>query len=256
MKMAGNPPQNSQSSITEANRYRSAPSLHGGLGAAGYISQFDAPHGGAFLTRPGEVAVINPPREGPFPDFEISVAWDRIEAEEKPGLWDRLLKRKKTVQRCVDLDLGCLYRLKNGRRGGMQAFGAIHGAYEEEPYIFLSGDERTGAREGPDETIRVNGAHWDAIEQILIYVYIYKGAVNWAEVRPQIQLRVPGEEPMVVTLAAQRPDAEVCAVAGIENIRGGVRMTSYLEYFPGHFSMDRAFGYGLAWEQGRKDPAQ
>ena len=71
--------------------------------------------------------------------------------------------------------------------------------------------------------------------------------------RPQIQVRVPGEQPMVVTLGARQKKMSVCAVAGIENIRSGIKLTSYLEYFPGHFEMDRAFGYGLSWESGKKD---
>ena len=250
--MAGHPPQNSQTSIIDADRDRAVKSRYGGLGAAGYISQFDEEQPGTFLTTPGEVAIVNPPAGG-LPDFNIGVAWDNVAVEGEAGLIKRFFK-KKIVKAGVDLDLGCLYELKNGSRGGMQAFGKMHGALKEEPWIFLTGDERSGDRDGPDETILVNGAHWGEIERILIYVYIYEGARNWAAVKPQIQVRVPGEQPMVVTLNAQRPEMSVCAVAGIESIRGGIKMTSYLEYFPGHAEMDRAFGFGLAWEEGSKDP--
>ena len=88
----------------------------------------------------------------------------------------------------------------------------------------------------------------------MIYVYIYGGAKSWANVSPQIQVRVPLEQPMVVTLQERQNTLALCAVAGIENIRGGIKMTSYLEYFPGHAEMDRAFGFGLSWEDGQKDP--
>lgn len=250
--MAGQPPQNSLSSLLDADRDRAEKSRYGGLGAAGYISQQDERQAGTFLTKPGEVAIINPPAGG-LPNFNIGVAWDNVAVEEETGLFKKFFK-KNIVKAGVDLDLGCLYELRNGGRGGMQAFGKMHGSMDAEPWIFLTGDERTGDRAGPDETILVNGAHWDEIERILIYVYIYDGARNWAAVRPQIQVRVPGEEPMVVTLNAQRPEMSVCAVAGIESIRGGIKMTSYLEYFPGHAEMDRAFGFGLAWEEGSKDP--
>ena len=242
---------NSQSSLYEANRDRALPSRNGGLGAAGYISDLDVGQGGTFLASAGEVAIINPP-EGGLPNFNIGVAWDNIPVETETNIFKKLFK-KKVLKSGIDLDLGCLYKLKNGLRGGMQAFGDMHGALDSEPFIFLSGDERRGDRDGPDETILVNGAHWDEIEKILIYVYIYDGARNWAAVRPQIQVRVPGEQPMVVTLNARKPEMSVCAVAGIENVRSGIKMTNFLEYFPGHAEMDRAFGFGLEWESGSKD---
>ncbi|HEU4839323.1 MAG TPA: Tellurium resistance protein TerA [Micavibrio sp.] len=249
--MAGNPPRNSQSSILEANRDRAERSRYGGLGAAGYISRHDDRQAGTFLTKPGEVAIVNPPAGG-LPDFNIGVAWDNIPVVREANPIKRFFK-KNVVKAGVDIDLGCLYELRNGSRGGMQAFGEIHGALEREPYIFLTGDEQRGDREGPDETILVSGAHWHEIERILIYVYIYDGARDWASIKPQVQVRVPGEEPMVVTLNARRDEMSVCAVAGIESVRGGIKMTSYLEYFPGHAEMDRAFGFGLAWEGGSKD---
>jgi tellurite resistance protein TerA len=242
---------NSQDSIQEANRYRVAKSAHGGVGAAGYISKYDGNQCSAFLSSPGQTAIVNPPAGG-MPDFEIGVAWDNVVVEEERNFFKRLFKKK--VQRLgVDLDLGCLYTLKDGSRGGMQAFGELHGALEEPPYICLTGDERRGDLAGLDEKIYVNGARWDEIEKIVVYVYIYGGAKNWSSVKPQIQVHVPGEQPMIVTLNARRSEMSVCAVAGIENVRGGIKLNSYIEYFPGQAEMDRAFGFGLNWEQGRKD---
>lgn len=249
--MPGDPPKNSQSSILDANRDRAEKSRYGGLGAAGYISRHDNRQSGTFLTKPGEVAIVNPPAGG-LPDFNIGVAWDNIPVAGEANPIKRFFK-KNVVKAGVDIDLGCLYELRNGSRGGMQAFGDMHGSLEQEPYIYLTGDERRGDRAGPDETILVSGARWHEIERILIYVYIYDGAQDWAAVRPQVQVRVPGEEPMVVTLNARRSEMSLCAVAGIESVRGGIKMTSYLEYFPGHAEMDRAFGFGLAWEGGSKD---
>jgi tellurite resistance protein TerA len=249
--MAADTPKSSAQSILEADRDRAVRSRNGGLGAAGYISQQDAGQTGAFMTNPGEVAIINPPSGG-LPDFNIGMAWDNMAVENETGFLGKFFK-KRVLRAGVDLDLGCLYQLKNGIAGGMQAFGEHHGAYEDEPYIFLSGDERKGDKQGPDESILVNGRFWEKIEKILIYVYIYDGASNWASVRPQVQVRVPGEQPMVVTLGARQKKMSVCAVAGIENIRSGIKLTSYLEYFPGHFEMDRAFGYGLSWESGKKE---
>jgi tellurite resistance protein TerA len=244
-------PGGSRNSLNEANRDRSEFSRYGGLGAAGFISPYDSQQAGKFLSKPGDVSIVN--RAGDvLADFEIAVAWDNVVVEKEVSFFKRFFK-KKVLQSGVDIDLGCLYQLKNGKRGAMQAFGEEHGAYDAPPYIFLSGDERRGDRKGPDETILVNGTHWDEIDRILIYVYIYGGVDNWDAVKPQIQVRVPGEEPKVVTLNARKNEMALCAVAKLTNIRGGIRMTSLMEYFPGHAELDRAFGYGLEWESGQKE---
>ena len=238
----------SQAALLNAERDRATQSSHGGLGAAGYVP--DAGGSSAFLSRPGEIAVIDPPASG-LPNFEIAVAWDNVAVENEGNILKKMIK--KADGSGVDLDLGCLYKLKNGIRGGLQAFGDIHGSLKEEPYIALSADERTGDREGPDETLWINGTHWQDIAEILIYVYIYDGAKNWASVKPQVQVRVPGLPPVVVTLATGRAGLPVCAVASIENVRSGIKLNTHLEYFPGHAEMDRAFGFGLEWESGTKD---
>ena len=81
---------------------------------------------------------------------------------------------------------------------------------------------------------------------------LFSTVANAEQVKPQIQVRVPGEKPMVVSLQARKEELALCAVAGLENVRGGIRMTNYLEYFPGHSEMDRAFGFGLEWAEGKK----
>ncbi|MEM7617826.1 MAG: Tellurium resistance protein TerA [Pseudomonadota bacterium] len=253
----------SRHSILDATKSRATFSEHNkSLGAAGFISPYDEDQQGEFLSEPGETAIVNPP-EGGLPNFEIGVAWDNVpmpskKNNQKPGLLNKFLnKNKGSATRTkkssgVDLDLGCLYELQNGKRGAIQAFGDNYGALDQAPFVHLSGDERTGDAEGEDELITVNGAQWAEIKKIVIYIYIYSGADNWQAVKPQIQVRVPGEKTMVVSLHAKREELALCAVASIENIRQGIKMTNHLEYFPGHSEMDRAFGFGLDWDEGQK----
>lgn len=262
--MVENSSSGSGGAILEATRSRAKFSTHGkSKGAAGFISPYDDSQAADFLSRPGQTSIVNPTREG-IQNFEIGVAWDNVSPkktskrhQKKMGLLDRLLGKNKNeskapVSKGVDLDIGCLYELKNGKRGAIQAFGDMYGSLEKEPFIHLSGDERTGDAEGEDELITVNGKRWDEFKRIVIYIYIYGGASNWETVRPQIQVRVPEEKPMIVNLNARREELALCAVAGLENIRGGIRMTNFMEYFPGHAAMDRAFGFGLQWEDGQK----
>lgn len=71
----------------------------------------------------------------------------------------------------VDLDLGCLYELKDGTRGVVQPLGGFLGDVNAPPYVKLSGDDRFGSASG--ETIYVNLDHKDAIKRLLLFAYIY-----------------------------------------------------------------------------------
>lgn len=99
----------------------------------------------------------------------------------------------------------------------------------------------------------INGKEWPKIKRALIYVYIYSGADDFFEVKPQIQVRIPGHKSLLVTLGARHVDTDICAIASLENIRNGIKLVNHTEYFHGHAEMDRAFGFGLEWDDGQKD---
>lgn len=234
--------------MAEASRSRARFSGHGNSkGAAGVRSE-DENGESELLSGPGETAIINP-QEGGFGKIKIGAAWDNILVQQS-GFLGKLLK--KTMHKGVDLDLGCLYEMHDGQRGAVQAFGDLYGNYDAPPYIALSGDERTGDAEGDDEYIIVNGSHWPDIKRLLVYVYIYEGAPDWRSIKPQIHVDVPGEVPLIVKPQMERSELNVCAIAGLENIRNGIKLSHYTEYYPGHAEMDRAFGFGLQWDDGEK----
>lgn len=52
------------------------------------------------------------------------------------------------------------------------------GNYSIPPYLCLSGDERAGDAQGDDEFIHLNGKEWPKFKRILVYVYIYHGAIG------------------------------------------------------------------------------
>lgn len=239
----------SQSSIENANRSRVNFSGHGSAkGAAGYVDPNDQSLNIDFLGRRGDSLSINPPAEG-FADVRIAAAWDNQLVPDTSFL-GKLLKKSKPAD--IDLDLGILYELYDGTKGAIQAFGETMGSYNTPPYLSLSGDERAGNKEGDDEFIHLNGKEWPKFKRLLIYVYIYRGAMDWAQVKPQIHLRIPGQKQMVVTLSSHHKGLGLCAIAGIENVRNGMIVTNHTEYFPGHAEMDRAFGFGVEWTGGEK----
>ncbi len=211
------------------------------------MASFD-PENAEDLRQPGQSIAISPGAKG-FEEILIGVAWDQI-VEDDTSFLGKMLKRQKT--RDIDLDIGVLYELEDGSRGAVQAFGEKWGDFENAPFMQLSGDEREGDEEGHDEFIRINGAQWSKIKRVLVYLYIYGGAPNWAQINPKVMIDVPGEDDLVVTLSQHNDALAVCAIGGLENVRGGIKLTNYTEFFPGHAEMDRAFGFGCDWGDGAK----
>ncbi len=236
-------------SLAEASRNRAKFSGHGdALGAAGEVEASTDSASSRYLQNPGESLAVSP-GEGGFESITIGVEWDNVKTKDS-GFIGKLLKR--AVSSGVDLDLGCLYELEDGSRGAIQAFGKKFGAADEPPFIALSGDERTGNSKGMDEKIRIKGAHWGKIKKLIVYLYIYGGVTDWAKLNPRVIIDVPGQEDLIVTLSKHNDELDICAVGELENVRGGIRLTNHTEYFPGHEEMDRAFGFGLEWGEGRK----
>lgn len=243
---------NSQDSLAEATKSRADFSGHGAaLGAAGYRVSSDHPENCEFLEEPGGYVSLSPHEHG-FESIKIGVAWDNTKLQ-GAGFFEKLFKKAKKDG--VDLDLGCLYELQDGTRGSLQAFGDKFGYFDKPPFISLSDDERTGDSDGDDEFMLVNGQKWTEIKRVLLYIYIYRGAARWSEINPQVVVDVPGEDDFYVTLKAHDDVLDLCAVAELENVRNGIKLTNITEYFPGHEEMDRAFGYGLQWGDGEKSPA-
>ena len=239
----------SQSSLESATRWQSKFSSHGtSLGAAGKrILNYD-PTNATTLSKPGQSVAVSP-QEQCFNHITIGAAWDPVTKLRKGPLGSLLNLKKKTN---IDLDIGCLYELQNGERGAIQAFGEKWGTIDKPPYIALSGDERTGDTEGFDEQLNIIGENWPHIKRALIYLYIYDTRETWAGINPRVLIDIPGEEDLAVTLSHHEQHLQLCAIGMIENIRGGLKLTNISEYYHGHEDMDRAFGFGLNWEDGEK----
>lgn len=57
-------------------------------------------------------------------------------------------KRAVAANSAVDLDLGCLWETRDGRKGVVQALGNTFGSLNTPPYALLDGDDRSGAKIG------------------------------------------------------------------------------------------------------------
>ena len=242
----------SSDSINEASRSTAEYSGHGSsIGIKGF--QPNARGGKAdeceFLSNPGQTKAVPKPQGG-FAPVHIGLSWNNT-VTENLGFVKKLFK--KATKQGVDLDLGCLYVLKNGERGCIQAFGEKFGSYDSAPFISLSGDERTGDAEGDDEILHLNAAHWDEIKQILIYCYIYKGPTLWKEIQPKLRINLEGQTPIQTQSDIPEDTMNVCALINIKNQKGGMHFTNHSEYFASQAAMSRAFGFGIEWGDGHKD---
>lgn len=240
----------SSDSLKEASENKAEFSGHqDAVGIAGYQEDEGRYQDCENLSAASSTKLVKKP-EGGFGPIHVGLSWNNIVMERADGFLNRLLK--KVTEAGVDLDLGCLYELKDGSRGCIQAFGEKFGAYESAPYIHLNGDERTGDAAGDDEIIKINGQKWDEIERVLVYCYIYEGPTLWAEIAPQLTISKANEPCVKITPHAHRGDINICALAKIQNRDGHMHFTNHTEYFHDHAAMDRAFGFGLQWGEGHK----
>ena len=152
----------------------------------------------------------------------------------------------------IDLDLGCLFELKDGRKGSVQALGNAFGSLTSPPYISLDGDDRTGSSTA-GENLRLNGAMIPLIKRVLIYTFIYEGAANWREAKGVVTVKCPGNQDIIVRMDEYGSSLKMCAIALMENRTGDtLSIEKIVRFFQGHQDMDRAFNWGLRWVAGRK----
>ena len=152
----------------------------------------------------------------------------------------------------VDLDLGCLFELKDGRKGAIQALGNSFGNYDTAPYIVLDGDDRTGANAN-GENIFINGDKIKEIKRILVYTFIYEGAANWQQVDGKVRINISGQEEILINMDEYKNGYNMCALIMLQNVNDTTfSVEKLVRYFQGHEKMDRAYNWGMRWVPGRK----
>ena len=152
----------------------------------------------------------------------------------------------------IDLDLGCLYEMKDGEIGCVQALGNDFGSLSRRPWIALDGDDRTGSN-AAGETLRVNGKMASKIKRILVYTFIYEGVANWQQADGVVIVKCPGSPDIIVRMDEYGSSKAMCAIAMLENINDTFSVEKLVHFFSGHKSMDKAYHWGLRWEPGSKD---
>lgn len=152
----------------------------------------------------------------------------------------------------VDLDLACLYQLKDGSKGVVQALGKSFGNLHHPPYIHLDGDDRSG-NNTTGENLHINLAHLGEFKRILIFAYIYDGAPNWSAADGVVTLYPPTGPEVEVRLDSPDNRARSCAIALLKKEKNELTVTREVNYIHGTQSeISKAYRWGLKWAAGRK----
>lgn len=191
---------------------------------------------------------INLAKRDDFGKISINLNWHQAATKQSGGLLSNLFD---SARGGIDLDLGAFVRLSNGDLEVIQALGGNFGQLERAPYVKLRSDDRTGASlDG--EWLDINGKYWQAIQEVLIYAFIYEGAPNWGQTDGKVTIQVPNQPPIETQLTEGSNQRNMCAIARLVNDAGSIRVERINHYFKGYKEMDQAFGWGFSWRAGRK----
>lgn len=152
----------------------------------------------------------------------------------------------------IDLDLGCLYELKDGTKGVVQALGNAFGSLYAPPYISLDGDDRSGSSAN-GENLRINGKMISKIKRVLVYTFIYEGIANWKGADGVVTVKCPGSPDIIVRMDEYGSRLSLCAIAMLENVNDTFSVQKIVQFYRSQRYADQAFGWGLDWVAGRKD---
>ena len=179
--------------------------------------------------------------------ISVNLNWSQPE-KKNTGFFDSIFGNNNGI----DLDLACLFEMKDGSKGVVQALGNCFGSFQQYPYIELDGDDRTGnSAEG--ENMRINGSKISEIKRILIFTFIYEGAANWSEAKGVVTVKCSGSPDIIVRMDEYGSNKGACAVAMLENQGDTFSVEKIVRFFNGHKEIDQAFGWGLRWVAGSKD---
>ncbi len=187
----------------------------------------------------------------------VNLNWSATVPTPPPATGGFLAKMKSAAAaaaapRGVDLDLGCLYELADGRKGVIQALGNSFGSLNSPPWIALDGDDRTGSVAG-GENMSINLGQPGRFKRVLIFAMIYEGAANWAAVDGVVTLTPASGQQFEVKLDATSSESRMCAVAQLVESGGELVFQREVQYIEGgQMALDKAFGWGMTWARGRK----
>ncbi|MDR2621983.1 MAG: stress protein [Dysgonamonadaceae bacterium] len=163
----------------------------------------------------------------------------------------------------IDLDLGCWYELQNGTKSCIDGLQFAHGqggnknqvtrqgCYTQRPWIWHSGDDRSGSA-GDGENILINPQGASELKRITVYTFIYDGVAKWAETNAVVTVKVPGNPDIIVEMGKQYSLEKFCAIAEILFDSNSMTVKKLVTFHNGHNGCDKQYGWGMQWRAGSK----
>jgi len=179
--------------------------------------------------------------------MKVSLTWNA--RPEGTGGGGGFLRKLTGGAKGIDLDLGALYELQDGKKGVVQALGNAFGAVDRPPYVLLDGDDRTG---GGGENMIVNLDHLGDLKRVLVFAFIYDGVPAWDKADGVVTL-FPVNGPEIRVELDEASGSRMCAIALLENTGGTLSVQREVKYIQGaQDALDRAYDWGMDWSPGRK----
>ncbi|SPF04346.1 tellurium resistance protein [Streptomyces sp. MA5143a] len=156
----------------------------------------------------------------------------------------------------ADLDLGCLVLTRDGAGTAVQPLGETFGDLDAWPYVSLDQDDRTGET-SDGETLRVSLEHRRQFTKLLVYVYIYEGAVDFRTLGGVVTISAPSGT-WRIHLDDSPSGATSCAIALLTPGRSTLDLQREVRWFTAdpwssnQELIDRAYGFGFEWVTGFK----
>ncbi|MFF4587319.1 tellurium resistance protein [Streptomyces sp. NPDC001388] len=158
----------------------------------------------------------------------------------------------------ADLDLGCMVLTRDGAGAAVQPLGATFGDLGAWPYVSLDQDDRTGET-SDGETLRISLEHRSQFTKLLVYVYIYEGAVDFRTLGGVVTISAPSGT-WRIRLDDSPAGATSCAIAlltpgrGTLDLRREVRWFTAQPWSSNQELIDQSYGFGFEWVPGVKPP--
>jgi tellurite resistance protein TerA len=199
------------------------------------------PSGPVSLTKRGEKVNLSKGASGAGP-VRFNLNWQQTPSG------GGLLKRRSSG---IDLDLGCLYELRDGSKGAVQALGNSFGSLDRPPWVMLDKDDRSGSSTD-GETLFVSAAHSADIKRLAVFAFIYEGVPNWSQAGGRVTIH-PSTGPAVTIMLDNPQDGHImCGICLVYGGPDGFTIERQVEYVGGHQKLDELYGWGMNWTRGTK----
>lgn len=165
----------------------------------------------------------------------------------------------------VDLDLGCFYEMRDGKKMLIDGLQFSHGregdrhhvtrqgCYDHAPYIWHQGDDRGGGASS-GEIILVNPNGVSQIKRIIVYTFIYEGVAKWSETNAVVKVKIPGSDDVIVKMGQQSSTKRFCAIAQLDfGTDNSITVKKLVTFHDSHSDCDKVYSWGFNYSPGSKD---